>query len=160
MKQAISSNLDTRRMNYKQSKFLEDECSVSGEIFQRIGLTRCIIERTLAELTHSRKEQTALCNIICATRFKYAQDGKLYPTVCRRRGRQETFQHMVKCANLKVPVPTEDPDPTIAFLKELAKSACKQGTARPIPHLEPIGQHLDLDPLDDSDADLDALEFD
>ena len=26
--------------------------------------------------------------------------------------------------------------------------------------LEPIGQHLDLDPLDDSGADLDALEFD
>ena len=117
-------------------KVLGNECSVSDEFFQRLGLTRCVIERTLAELTHSRKERTGLCNVICATRFEYAQDGKLYPTVCRRRGRQETFQHMVKCANLKVPVPTEDPDPTIAFLKDLAKSACRQGTARPLALVE------------------------
>ena len=67
---------------------------------------------------------------------------------------------MVNCANLLIPEPSEDPDPTIAFLKELAKRARCNGSSIPTPLLEPAGQHLELDLSDDSETSHDALEFD
>ena len=59
----------------KVIKILECAHSVSGGIFQKIGLTRDIIKKALAELSRNRKEQTMLCSIICATRFKYVIEG-------------------------------------------------------------------------------------
>ena len=75
----------------KAIKMLEQGYSASGGIFQKIGLARPIIRQTLAELAYTRKYQTALCGIICATRYKYSTEGRLFPTVFGRCGQRNFF---------------------------------------------------------------------
>ena len=161
-KEEVNNLIKLRREEdeLKVVKVLEHGCSVSGGIFQKIGLTGHTIKQALAELSRSRIEQTALRSVICATHFKFAQEGKLYPTKCDRCGQRDSFLHMVACTGVRLPEPSEDPDPTIKFLKEIARKVSETGHARPSPFLEPTGQHLDLDLSEDSDADFDTLEFD
>ena len=73
-----------------------------------------------------------------------------------------SFFHMIDCFNFQIPIPTEDKDPTIASLKNLAKMASQNGGTRPAPFQEPTGQHLELDVLDEpeSEVEMEELEFD
>ena len=144
----------------KAIKILEQGWSASGNISHAVGLTRHIIKQALNELPHSRKCQTMVCSIICATRFKYVLEGKLTPVACGKCGRRSTFEHLVSCAKLRVPVPTEDPDPTIAFLKELAIRACQFESNTPVPLILPTAEHLELERYESPESETEVLEFD
>ena len=99
---------------------LEKNGSQLGSIFHSLGLTRDTIQQALDALDDCRQEQTMLCGILCATRFKIARRGELYSTRCARCGSRDTFWHMAECAGLTVPIPSTDPFPLVLFLKQLA----------------------------------------
>ena len=108
---------------FKAIKILGRGSPVCGGIFQRIGLTRHIIQQALNELSGKKREQTALRSIVCAARFTYAVERKLLPSMCAGCGRRDNFPHLLQCAGPGLPAPAQDPDPTMNFLKERAKQS-------------------------------------
>ena len=51
-------------------------------VFAQLGLTRDVIRQALEELAAIRAHQVALCNVLCATRFKlYSAEGLLHAKV-------------------------------------------------------------------------------
>ena len=77
-----------------------------------------------------------LCSILCCTRFKYFEGRFLYPTVCQKCGAEDSFDHLIQCVRLWPPGPTEDPDPTVVFLAELARRAHAINPGMPVPKRE------------------------
>ena len=144
----------------KAIKILDNANSASGGIFQQIGLTRHIIKQALNELSHSRKHQTALCGIICATRFKYAMPGGLFSTICKKCGHLDSLSHLLKCVNLTIPPSSEDIEPTVQFLKTLAIRARNINFAAPIPLFPVLATDFELDTHTTSESEADPLEFD
>ena len=120
----------------------------AGVIFKELGLTRHIIRAALEELAHSRTLQVVLCSVLCATRFKYLDAGRLISTACRKCGATDSFPHLLVCAELTPPAPAADPNPMILFLRELALGALRTNDGPPIPFRGPNAAdvELDLDP--------------
>ena len=79
--------------------------STSSAIFCQLRLTRESIKEAIRRLQGQRTLQTVLASIICATRFKYFnKQGVLVPVSCVKKcGQAETFDHLLKCNNLRIP---------------------------------------------------------
>ena len=86
-----------------------------------------------------------LCGIICATRFKYFKEGILFPTECRRCGEVDSFVHLLRCTGMgPVPEPGVDSEPTVLYLAELARRACRIGPGLPLPKRGILAEDLSL----------------
>ena len=178
-KEAISKivNIRYEEDELKAIKTRGHGCSAPGGIFRKIGLTRHIIQQVFDELSYSRQAQTVLCSVICATRFKYAGEGKLVPTKCRKRGRRNAERgsrdsypdNRSRPDNLGIYFPRQQILPRqqiqtqqiqiLIFLEELTKSEGEIGMSRPIPLLAPTAQHMELDCLDATASDSEPLGF-
>ena len=138
------------------------QVSVTCALYTRLGLTRDVIRRALAELSECRMQQVVLCSILCCTRFKYFEGRLLYPTVCQKCGGEDSFDHLTECVGLRPATPTEDPDPTVAFLAELARRAHAIHSGLPVPTREVTEGDLVLsmgDPTDDEGSGGDAADM-
>ena len=101
-------------------RMMGERGSVSCGLYTRMGLTRDVVREAFAELSDCRARQVVLASIICATRFKYFEDGGPLRTTCGKCGEEDGFDHLLACERLAVPRPVKDPEPTAAFLVELA----------------------------------------
>ena len=107
---------------------LRDLGSTSCGIYLRLGLTRRTIKETLKRLPYCRPLQVTLCSIICATRFKFYENGRLLSTVCQRKesGMVDNFDHLIDCTGLRLQnfqsghKEEEDEELHYQFLEELA----------------------------------------
>ena len=126
------------------------ECqSVSSGIYLRLGLTRVVISETLKELAEcekARETQVVLCGIICATRFKFYEEGDLLATECKKCGEEDSFDHLLGCAQMPpVPIPGDDMEPTVQFLVELAKKARGINAGLPVPRRPILAEDVSPD---------------
>ena len=119
--------------------------SVSCAIFVEVGLTRSVVRAALAELEGCRAHQTALCGILCATRFKYGEEGELLPTTCGKCSAEDGFEHLVACVGLVLPEPSLGPTPTVAFPVKLAESAHQVHAGIPIPRRRATQREVELE---------------
>ena len=69
----------------------------------------------------------------CAIRFKYFTARGLAPSTCQRCGGADSFDHLLRCAGVELPSPSEDPAPTIAFLVQLAWGEHLIHSGAPVP---------------------------
>ena len=85
--------------------------SQATTIVMELGLTRDIHRQAPSCLEDRRVLQVVPCTIVCATRFKYYEAGDLLTTSCARCGEEDSFHHLVKCADMTLPGPSADPTP-------------------------------------------------
>ena len=145
-------------------RMLKQRSSKSAAVMVQLGLTRDVIRQALQQLEGSRPLQVTLCTIICATRFKYFEKNKIFPTTCKKCGAEDSFDHLVLCAGLSRPAPSLVVEHIVAFLVDLARAAHQINPGLPVPRCttesvrceEQIGvptspgeeqQHLELDEL-------------
>ena len=114
-------------------KMLQSQDSTAAEVIIQLGLTREIIRQALAKLEQNRPQQVVLCSIVCTTRFKYFEAGKLLKTTCLACGLEDSFTHLVQCTGMRMPSLSMDPENVINFLVELSGRALKINAGLPRP---------------------------
>ena len=122
--------------------------SVSSDIFSSWNLNREVIRRAFQLLCFSRRCQTALSSVICATRFKYVEAGGSMPTVCRnpnciQPGCFDDIKHLLKCHELKLP--QEGDEEMVEFLTLLATKVGVGNPGMPTPASAHYELELDLE---------------
>ena len=78
--------------------------SVAADIMLRLGLTRGLIKSAFKQLANSRPLQSTLSSLVCATRFKFYEQGRLLPTRCRAAncGMVGGFDHLQECTGVGI----------------------------------------------------------
>ena len=144
--------------------------SMSSAIFCQLRLTREVIKEAIRRLQSNRMVQTVLATILCATRFKYFnKQGRLMSVSCGNKcGQVETFEHLLKCNNLRIPRNEDNAEVWIKFLCTMARRASKGVTMIPTPMeqcTEPNEEEISLSGSEDREPPSDdtmetALSFD
>ena len=132
----------------KAIRMLADIGSVSCGIYSSWNLNREVISRALKLLCFSRKCQTMLSSVICATRFKFLEEGRRIPTRCRnpnciQPGCFDDIRHLLLCHDLKLP--QEGDEEMIEFLTLLATKTTVGNPGIPTPAAMHYELELDLE---------------
>ena len=112
---------------------LKGQSSTAAEVIIELGLTRDVIRQALERLEYSRAKQVVLCSILCTTRFKYYESQGLLRTTCLKCGALDSFHHLVQCAALTIPTPSQDTDHMVDFLVRLTNEAYQINPGLPRP---------------------------
>ena len=77
--------------------------SLSCRIYTEWGLHREKIRRILTALSYDRMLQVTFGTLICATRFKILEGGKMAEVRCPRCGAKDTWDHLQSCYEITIP---------------------------------------------------------
>ena len=104
---------EAKRIRYEKDeprdfRFVREGSSAACATFIDLGLPRHIVRKVLDELSDRRALQVTLRGISHATRFKFSDEGVLPHTTYVECGAEDTFHHLLKCADFTPPPPAKD----------------------------------------------------
>ena len=130
--------------------------SESCRIYKKLKPSRGRRKKAFLRLSFSRRLQTVLSGIVCATRFKYYEGDEKLDTQCQngKCGQVDSFEHLLQCSGIGEPpdIPVnmdceEDEDECEELLEYLEKLAVKAGETHsglPVPIRRCVEEELEL----------------